>query len=85
MNGLSQFGKEWALISQSMGGGKTAIQVKNYFQTNAEALGLEEIAEAATGDLVALLNGLEEDGISVSLGTRRPSSLSFLSLLHLPL
>lgn len=76
MNGLSQFGKEWALVSQSMGGGKTAIQVKNYFQTNAEALGLEEIAEAATGDLVALLNGLEEDGISVSF--RRVFPFSFL-------
>ena len=80
MNGLSQFGKEWALVSQSMGGGKTAIQVKNYFQTNADALGLEEIAEAATGDLVALLNGLEDD-ISVSSSSDATSFVScFISL-----
>ncbi|KAL7410775.1 hypothetical protein BDY24DRAFT_167718 [Mrakia frigida] len=85
MNGLSQFGKEWALVSQSMGGGKTAIQVKNYFQTNAEALGLEEIAEAATGDLVALLNGLEEDGISSADPAShydQPQAALFESLSH---
>ena len=50
MAGLGQHGKDWALVSQSMQGVKTAVQVKNFFQTNNEALGLSAIAEAATGE-----------------------------------
>lgn len=47
LQGLGKFGKEWSAVSQFLGGAKTAVQVRNYFHTNMEALGLEAVAQAA--------------------------------------
>lgn len=72
LRGLAAHGKDWNAVSEATGGIKSPVQVRNYFQSNADALGLEDIALAASGS-----------GRPQAYHERAPSSVSLSSHLHL--